>query len=310
MGHRLAVCAADCLTGRAGINNGRCIHSAGRLDLTGSATGFSRLAISGKISVLLGITITGITAVAVLWWPGTLTYEPLLGQRQQTLRLEQDYARRIEKILTPVVGMGKVRVQVSAEVNYSLAGKTRKPVDLNPKVTRLSIAVVIDQLTTVDTNGIPVKHLLSPQEQDHLQSLVKQATGFTPSRGDTMTLVNTPFSLPLEPVPLWQQPRIQHIARLVAIGLLLLLLIGVLVRLLIKALGHQQTAEPGIPPGHEQQVAEATGALHATLNGVAAQTLEVPGTGYELQLALARKMVRDDPKRVAQVVRAWIQEHD
>lgn len=335
-------------------------------------------------------------------------------QRKQTAGLESEYGRRIEEILTPIVGMGKVKARVSADVDYTVTEQTQEQFDPNSKVmrseqltsqsrtgaaitggipgalsnqppaaasapettaatassgtdntasanadttannptaqpssssskaihnfevdktirhiqlatgkvTRLSIAVVIDQLTAVDANGKPVTHMLTPEEENRFLSLAKQAVGFSTVRGDTITLVNAPFSIPESPepfpeLPIWKQPWVWDIAKQAAAGIFLLLLVFLVIRPAFKSLTGRELAERGAQRGNEalgveaqQRELSATGetqpALGAPLGQGEIVQLEAPGTGYEQQLAMAQQMVKDDPKRVAQVVRGWI----
>jgi len=58
------------------------------------------------------------------------------GQFDYTRRIEKSYARRIEEILTPIVGAGRVRAQVVADLDFSAVESTQEQYKPNPKAIR------------------------------------------------------------------------------------------------------------------------------------------------------------------------------
>ena len=58
------------------------------------------------------------------------------GSFRQTQRVEEEYRRRIEDLLTPLVGPGRVRAQVSVNMDYTVAEETRESFDPNSAVVR------------------------------------------------------------------------------------------------------------------------------------------------------------------------------
>ncbi len=57
-------------------------------------------------------------------------------QFEYTRKLEDSYAQRIEELLSPIVGAGRVRAQVSAEVDFSATEQTQELYDGDPKQVR------------------------------------------------------------------------------------------------------------------------------------------------------------------------------
>src|SRR5690606_25983437 len=165
---------------------------------------------------------------------------------------------------------------------------------------------------TTDAEGKVVETPLSPEQLEHVTQLVKDAVGFNAERGDSVNVVNAPFMEQpapppgeLEKLPLWEQPLVHDIAKLVVGLIVLLVIILAVLRPLIRALlGHARVPVMQAQP----QLVEATAG--APRQGAVAQEMAAPGRvqalAYEQQLAQARTLVSQDPKRVAQVVRGWV----
>lgn len=186
-------------------------------------------------------------------------------------------------------------------------------------VRRLSIAVVIDDKQELSDTDEVVSKPWTEQELDRFTALVKEAVGFDASRGDTVNIINSSF-IPLpeaEAVPepsLLEQPWIWDVAKQAvgAIGVLLLIF-GVLKPIMrslaekgLQSVAHANAMVPAAAGAH----AGAAGEDQISLSGANPQQpqLQGPGGGYERHLETARNIVREDPKRVAQVVKNWVGE--
>lgn len=167
------------------------------------------------------------------------------------------------------------------------------------RVRRVTVAVLVDHVKSTAPDGQPVSTPLAPEQLANVTQLVKDAVGFDAARGDSVNVVNASF---LEPgdvpaatdVPLWQQPLLRDVARLVLGAVVLIVLLLLVVRPLLKSL--VAPARGALPMG------PTLATVQATTGGAA----PAPAIGYEQQLAQARGLVTQDPKRVAQVVRNWV----
>jgi flagellar M-ring protein FliF len=169
------------------------------------------------------------------------------------------------------------------------------------RVTRLSVAVLIDNLRTTDKDGKVTETPLPPEQLDRLTSLVRDAVGFDATRGDTVNVVNSSFlGAPavdegeLESIPFWERAWAQTLAKVLAGLVVLLIIIYSVLKPLTKGL--LSAARPSVL----RQAALAAASVGA------AQAGETPTLAYEQQVAAARGMVAQDPKRGAQVVKAWV----
>jgi flagellar M-ring protein FliF len=184
------------------------------------------------------------------------------------------------------------------EIDRTMA-YTRAPAG---RVTRLSVAVLIDNLRTTDKDGKVTETPLPPEQLDRLTALVRDAVGFDGTRGDTVNVVNSSFlGTPaieegeLESIPFWERAWAQTLAKVLAGLVILLIIIYSVLKPLTKGL--LTAARPSVL----RQAALAA----ASVGGAPAG--EPPTLAYEQQVAAARGMVAQDPKRGAQVVKAWVQ---
>lgn len=189
---------------------------------------------------------------------------------------------------------------------------------------RLSVAVVVDDKHVSQADGHPKHQSHSPEDIGRFTELVKQAVGFDSGRGDQVTVTNVAFKTPeaLETVPsdpFWRQGWfLDALKQLAAVLVVLFLLMGVL-RPALRLLGGpsedeirasllaqeeaKKTAafdENGIP------VAVPAGGHNApSLAAPDMLLLDMPQS-YEHRLEYVKRLVDDDPKVVAQVIKTWI----
>ena len=181
------------------------------------------------------------------------------------------------------------------EIDRTMA-YTRTPAG---RVTRLSVAVLIDNLRTTAADGKVTETPLPADQIERLTALVKDAVGFDATRGDTVNVVNSSFAgvvaVPegeLESQPIWEKPWVQDIAKLLGGIIVAMLVIFMVLKPLAKGLLIQAKQQPLMLGGGGGAMAGGPG--------------EVPALAYEQQVAQARGLVSQDPKRVAQVVKTWV----
>ena len=196
-------------------------------------------------------------------------------------------------------------------INYEVDKTVRVVRGSTGLVKRISAAVVLNHQTVTDDKGKTTTTPLSPEQVEKLTALVRETIGFNKDRGDSVNLMNTPFAIEKQTVtevPLWQQPDLQDLARSLAwpLGTLLLaaLVLMGFVRPALKAL----TQAPALVPTQGGQldavVADET-ERPPLLTSNAQQEPEGP-TQAHLRLEDARKLTRDNPAAVANIVKAWI----
>lgn len=178
-------------------------------------------------------------------------------------------------------------------------------------VKRISAAVVVNHQTTTDAKGKTTTTPLTDQQIQNMTALVRETIGFNKERGDSVNLMNAPFTtekvLAVE-VPWWKQPELQDLARSFAwpVGTLLfgvLVLLG-LVRPAVKALAHSQPVR--LVPARRLDAVESEENERPQLAAPVRSNEPVPPTPGELALDDARKLTRDNPAAVANIVKTWI----
>ena len=182
-------------------------------------------------------------------------------------------------------------------------------------VRRLSIAVVLDNKQAVGDKGQPVREPWSDQELSKFTTLVKEAVGFNAQRGDSVQVINAAFQPqpevePLPVLPLWEQPWLWSVLKQIVGAFGVVLLIFGVIRPVMRSLADKGA----LLPNASQMALAGEGGMaedQVTLSGPGgAATLPAPQQpGYEHQVAAARGMVQNDPKRVAQVMKNWVNDN-
>ena len=292
--------------------------------------------------------------------------------------IEHSYSQRIEDILVPIVGAGRVRARVTADVDFTVTERTSEaydpqktavrseqtaseqrlpgdaaqgipgalsnqppntagappaaqqqpaaataaaaPVATSQRATRnfevdrdithtrqpvgtlkkLSVAVILDDLQKTDADGKTTSAPLEAKDIDRFTGLVKQAIGFDETRGDKVNVMNASFKVEVpsaaeeETIPFYSQPWFKEGAKQVIGVVLVLLLIFFVIRPVMRSL--------------------TTVNVHAASAGgmigeLAGDRMTLGGSGghsIEQQVAAARNLVGQDPRRAAAVVKDWV----
>ncbi len=253
--------------------------------------------------------------------PGALSNQPPRGAAVST----EDASR-------PSMGESSKEVVRNYEVDRAISHSKYSP----GRIKRLSIAVLLDYRKKLDKDGKVQQSPLEQAELARITELVKKAVGFDASRHDSINVINIPFQEQAasegeeEGIPFWNQPWLWDLAKPVAGALFVLLLsLGVL-RPMLKNLAEtgriiesEANAQRLPPAGGAAAVAglpgPAGGGGAAAVGDGAAQSVgaaaggvaqngedEAPGRAPGVDIGMARSLVQQDPKRVAQVVKTWV----
>ena len=184
------------------------------------------------------------------------------------------------------------------------------------RLNRLSVSVVVDDQVKVNAaNGETTRAPWTADELGRFTRLVQDAVGFDASRGDSVSVINMPFSAERGEViadpAFYTQPWFWDIVKQVlGVLFILVLVFGVLRPVLnnITGGGKKQLAlaggdvELGGMGGLDGELAND----RVSLGGPQSILLPSPSEGYDAQLNAIKSLVAEDPGRVAQVVKEWI----
>ncbi|EZI29180.1 MULTISPECIES: flagellar basal-body MS-ring/collar protein FliF [Pseudomonas] len=184
------------------------------------------------------------------------------------------------------------------------------------RINRLSVSVVVDDQVKVNAaDGAVTRAPWSADELARFTRLVQDAVGFDASRGDSVSVINMPFSAERGEViaepSFYSQPWFWDIVKQVlGVLFILVLVFGVLRPVLnnITGNGKKQLAlaggdvELGGMGGLDGELAND----RVSLGGPQSILLPSPSEGYDAQLNAIKSLVAEDPGRVAQVVKEWI----
>ncbi len=184
------------------------------------------------------------------------------------------------------------------------------------RIRRVTAAVLIDNVPQVGTEGQVSYRALNAAELQRIDALVKQAIGFDETRGDMISVVNAPFApgAAMEDMPgppFWENPRVVELARTILGGLAVLVFILAVLRPAFRAmLAPKTTTTTAVA----EVVSEET---HVSIMPAAGQPqVQAPrqpsqasqaALNFDEKLQVARTAVSSDPKRVANVVRNWVE---
>ncbi len=189
------------------------------------------------------------------------------------------------------------------------------------KIQRLTVAVVIDNKMELvaqapdkpvngeNGNASPVKKVLTsvPRTKEEIEkftTLVKDAIGFNALRGDRVNIINASFVKPeqieaLPEIPIWKQSWVLDIAKQALGVLFVLYLVFGILRPVMRKLATHQPVTKIVNNNEEDDISDD----QITLSDDSQAKLLV---SHQDNLNVAKSMVAQDPKLVAQVVKNWV----
>ncbi len=317
-------------------------------------------------------------------------------QYEYTAKVEERLTRRVASLIAPIVGEGRYRAEVTADLDFSSVeqaeelfnpeqqairserelteqraagagpigipgalsnqppgnatvpeqanaqngeeGQPPAPVDVRREATRnyemdrtvsyrrqelgrikrVTVALAVDDMKVVNPETGEVSYQPWPEaELQRLSMLVRDAVGYSAARGDSVTVMNTPFApeeaIEFEAPGFWEQPWFWDLMKQVLAGLVILVLVLGLLRPTLKSLsGGGREARGGDSESRFGDLEAVAGddALREAMSEH--DELLLPGAtdGYDRQLNALKGLIAEDPARVAQVMRQWVNVDD
>jgi flagellar M-ring protein FliF len=199
-------------------------------------------------------------------------------------------------------------------INYEVDKTIRVVKGATGVIKRINVAVVVNNQNSTDDKGKTTSVPLTDAQLQKMTTLVRETVGFSQDRGDSVNVVNAPFAqevVDTTEIPVWRQPEVLDIARSLAwplgtLGLATLVLLGV-IRPAMKSLAQPASKVQGAyaeDTGGQLDALESEEPDRPMLGAPRPPTAEV--TQGEVRLEDARKLTRDNPAAVANIVKTWM----
>ncbi len=200
-------------------------------------------------------------------------------------------------------------------INYEVDKTVRVVKGATGVIKRINAAVVLNNQSSTDDKGKTTSVPLTEAQIEKMTALVRETVGFSKDRGDSVNVVNAAFAAEknlIPDMPLWRQPEVLDMARSFAwplgtLALAALVLFGV-IRPALKSMAQPRAAGATDAPDRANQLdaMEADKPDRPQLSAPTASHEPLPPTSSELRLEDARKLTRDNPAAVANIVKTWI----
>jgi flagellar M-ring protein FliF len=172
---------------------------------------------------------------------------------------------------------------------------------------RLNVGVVLDDWQKVDADGKVTMSAMSDADIKRFTQLVRESIGIRDDRGDQLNVLNQAFRSgappgPVDGPPLWETPWITQLAKQIVGAALVLVVAFLVLRPLMKSLTKSM---PRLRAGAGGGEAGEPDGDRVSISGQGGKAIKL-APSFEQQIAAARTLVGQDPRRAAQVVKDWV----
>ncbi len=181
-------------------------------------------------------------------------------------------------------------------------------------IQRLTTAVVVNYRTVLK-DGTPTPEPLSKEELENINNLVRQAMGFTESRGDALQVINSPFvetDTAVVEQAWWKTPEAYNLMmsalRYLLVAFAALTLWWLVLRPLQRRnaqMDRHALADLSEPGTALVPTAKGTGVVVANQEHPP-QALPRKSAVYEQNMQSLQQIAAEDPRLVAMIVRGWM----
>lgn len=223
---------------------------------------------------------------------------------------------------TPTVAASAVATGTSSVTRSYEIERTLNHVDAPAgSIRKLSVAVVVDNRPQRDAKGRVVKPGPSAAELERLNGLVRDAIGFNAERGDRVSVIAADFRVDGETAAetepgFWQQPWFADLVKQGLAGVAILLVVLLVLRPGMRQLMNASAGVPGLPVLADGSPDLAMAGLDAPAQMARLGHESIPrlpmglaGAALEERMSAVRQAANEDPRKVAQVVKSWVNNH-
>ncbi|MFB0713220.1 flagellar basal-body MS-ring/collar protein FliF [Buttiauxella noackiae] len=174
-------------------------------------------------------------------------------------------------------------------------------------IQRLSVAVVVNYRQLTDGKPLP----LTAEQMKQIENLTREAMGYSDTRGDTLNVVNSPFSATEETsleLPFWKQQAFFEMLMSAGRWLVVLIVAWLLWRKLVRPLIQRKVEVQQTQVEAQRQRAEEEDAVSVRLTKDEQQQQRKANQrlSAEVMSQRIREMSDNDPRVVALVIRQWM----
>ncbi|MHC8383790.1 flagellar basal-body MS-ring/collar protein FliF [Pseudomonas sp. LB3P14] len=209
-------------------------------------------------------------------------------------------------------------LQSERMINYEVDRNVEHVKSSLGNIQRLTTAVVVNYRTVLK-DGTPTPEPLSKEELENINNLVRQAMGFTESRGDALQVINSPFvetDSAVAEQAWWKTPEAYNLLmsalRYLLVGFAALTLWWLVLRPMQRRnadMNRQALANVSEPGTALVPTAMGTGVMVAGQDS-APHTLPRKSAVYEQNMQSLQQIAAEDPRLVAMIVRGWMKKND
>ncbi len=211
-------------------------------------------------------------------------------------------------------------VHKESTTNYEVDKTVRYEQKAIAGLKRMTVGVVVNYRRIVGADGKVTVRPLTADELAKINSLVREAMGYNQDRGDSVSVANAPFDgvdKAAEPTLDWWRdpanlPMAKELAKFLITALILLYILMRVVRPMMRPVFKKIDEINAPEPEPEEEIIEEPAG--PTEEEIFAQQMaemeESTARTYRDNLALAKKLAAEDPRIVANVIKAWIGAND
>ncbi|MES2663025.1 MAG: flagellar basal-body MS-ring/collar protein FliF [Pseudomonadota bacterium] len=250
--------------------------------------------------------------------PGALTNQPAATAESPEVAINPGQAADIENANQSSQGAGRKQLTRNYEIDRKIVHSKGQP----GKVERLSVAVVLNNNPDMLPEGIAI----SEEMITNINQLIKDAIGFREDRGDSVTVSSQTFMKPVEeiieeiPISMLEKPWVIDLGKMLIAAIAVLAIvfgfIKPLIRSLMQSTPTNKTGGMVVKDANGRIISDASGNSPNLKSGFGPSMglgvdgdalLPSAGGTFEAQIGAIKTMVSEDPKRVAQVIKNWLQ---
>jgi flagellar M-ring protein FliF len=199
----------------------------------------------------------------------------------------------------------------TATTNFEIDKTVRYTKQSVGSIRRLSAAVVVNHRKEVDKNGKAVNKALPDAEMKQLNELIREAMGFNKERGDSLSMVNSPFTAADKidaELPIWKDPEVVSYGKDIFKYLLIAAIVAFLYFKVIKP-----SLKAMFPEGGTRRNMETAEGVAGSLGDIriAGESGEIGEDivridHYAIKVQKVRDFAQADSQAVANIIRDWM----